>query len=160
MKLLVLSDSHRNISRMRHAVNQTNPDAILHLGDHIDDAQTLRQEFQSIVFHIVKGNCDFQATGKDELFMIIGGVKIFMTHGHKYGVKSGLAALVERSRQLGADLSLYGHTHRALLRDERGLWLMCPGQMERHDNRLTASYGVVTIEGGDFECGIEMLPKE
>ena len=160
MKLLVFSDSHRNIDRMRYAANQTNPDAILHLGDFISDAQTLRQEFLSTVFYMVKGNCDFHAAGKDELFLIIGDVRVFMTHGHRYGVKSGLAALIERSRQLGADLSLYGHTHRASVRDERGLWLMCPGQMERHDNSLAASYGIVTIEAGSFECGIEMLPKE
>ena len=160
MKLLIMSDSHRNIDRMRYAADQTNPDAILHLGDHISDAQTLGQQLPNTVFYMVKGNCDPQAVGKDEMFLVIGEVKIFMTHGHRYGVKSGLAALIERARQLGAELVLYGHTHRASVRDERGLWLMCPGQMERHNNRLAASYGIVTIEGGRFECGIEMLPKE
>ena len=158
MKLLVLSDSHRNISRMRCAADQTNPDAIIHLGDHIGDAQALCQQLPNTVFYMVTGNCDSHAVGKDELFLMIGDVKIFMTHGHRYGVKSSLAALVGRARQLGADLALYGHTHRASVREERGLWLMCPGQMERHDNRFVASYGVVSIEGGNFECGIEMLP--
>ena len=160
MKLLVLSDSHQNIARMRYAAGQTDSDAILHLGDHINDAQKLRQQLPKKTFYMVKGNCDFQNNGKNELFLILEGVKILMTHGHTYGVKRGLGDLIERARQLGADLTLYGHTHRAALRQENGLWLMCPGQMERHDNSLAASYGIVTIEDGSFECGIEMLPMQ
>ena len=159
MKLLVLSDSHENIDRMRYAVEQTNPDVILHLGDHIRDAQKLCRYFPNTVIYMVKGNCDSLYTAKTELFLTQGNVKILMTHGHTYGVKSGLAALSERAMQLGADIALYGHTHRAAMCVEHGLWLMCPGQMERHDGGLTASYGVVTIEDGRFECGIEMLPS-
>ena len=159
LKLLVMSDSHQNIERMRYAARQTSPDAILHLGDHISDAQKLSRQLPNSVIYMVKGNCDFQTKGQDELFLIQGNVKILMTHGHTYGVKRGLADLIERARQLGADLALYGHTHRAALRQENGLWLMCPGQMERHDDGLMASYGVVAIEDGSFVCGIEMLPR-
>ena len=158
MKLLVMSDSHRNIDRMQYAAEKIKPDAIVHLGDHISDAQKLNQQLPDKVFYMVKGNCDFQANGKNELFLTLEGVKIFLTHGHTYGVKTGLAALIERARQLDADIALYGHTHRPNVRHERGLWLMCPGQMERHDSRHAASYGIVTIENGNFECGIEMLP--
>ena len=158
MKLLVMSDSHRNIDRMQYAAGKTKPDVILHLGDHISDAQKLCQQLPGVVVYMVKGNCDFQANGKNELFLTLEGVKVFLTHGHTYGVKSGLTALTERALQLGADIALYGHTHRAAVRHECGLWLMCPGQMERHDNHLSASYGIVSIEAGSFNCGIEMLP--
>ena len=158
MKLLIISDSHRNIDNMRYAVGQTSPDAILHLGDHISDAQNLSKQLPQAVIYMVRGNCDFQDFGKNELFLTLGGVKILMTHGHTYGVKSGLSALIDRSWQLGANLTVYGHTHRAGMRQENGMWFMCPGQLERHDNRLSASYGIVNINGGHFECGIEMLP--
>jgi len=158
MKLLVMSDSHENIDRMRYAAGQTKPDAILHLGDHISDAQKLSRQLPKTKVYMVKGNCDFRGKEENELFLTLGGVKILMVHGHTYGVKSGLAALIERSRLLGADIALYGHTHRAALNQENGLWLMCPGQMERHDADLLASYGIVTIEDGNIVCGIEMLP--
>ena len=157
MKLLVMSDSHRNINNMLHAAEQTAPDAIVHLGDHINDAQKLRQLLPDTAFYMVTGNCDFSAGGEIDLFLTFENVKIFMTHGHMYSVKNGIAALIERARQLNADIALYGHTHHALLRNEYGIWLMCPGQMERHDRYVTSSYGIVNIEGGSFECGIEMF---
>ena len=160
MKLLVLSDSHKNIDRMIYAAEQTAPDIILHLGDHISDAQRLSKQLPKTIIYIVKGNCDYDDKGKNELFLTLEGIKILMTHGHTYGVKSGLAMLIDRARQLDAGIVLYGHTHRAALHREYKLWLMNPGQMERHDSILSASYGIVNIENGSLECGIEMLPAD
>ena len=157
MKLLVMSDSHRNIDSMLYASGQADYDAIVHLGDHIGDAQKLRQRLPDTAFHMVAGNCDFLA-GESELFLTFEGVKILVTHGHKYGVKSGLGILLERALSLEADLVLYGHTHQASVRHERGLWLMCPGQMERHDRFLAASYGIAVIGGGNIDCGVVALP--
>ena len=108
MKLLVLSDSHRHIDRMRYATEQTNPDVILHLGDNISDVQELRRQFPDITFYMVKGNGDFQAHGETELLITLDGVKIYMTHGHIYRVKNGLYSFTEASRIKGADLALYG----------------------------------------------------
>ena len=157
MKLLVMSDSHRNIGHMLLAVEQTNPDAILHLGDHIGDAMKLNQRLPNATVYMVKGNCDPSAAGKDTILLPIEGVKILMTHGHIFGVKTGLAALVERAAQQEADLALFGHTHRGLIQNTHGLTLMNPGQMERHDNNRTASYGIVTVADGKFDCEIGYL---
>ena len=41
MKILVLSDSHSALSFMRRAVDAIKPDAIIHLGDHYDDGETI-----------------------------------------------------------------------------------------------------------------------
>ena len=158
MKLLVMSDSHRNIDNMRQAADQTSPDAIVHLGDHIGDARKLMQQLPDTVFYAVGGNCDFLGSGENELFLTLGNVKILMTHGHIYGVKSGDARLIERARQLNADVALYGHTHRASLRHVHGIWFMCPGQMERHSKNHAASYGIVTIEDGLPKCELKTLP--
>lgn len=143
---------------MRIAAEQTNPDVILHLGDHISDAHELRRDLPSIPFHMVRGNCDFQAAGVTEQLLTFEGVKIFMTHGHIYGVKNGLDALISRAKSQHAALALYGHTHCAMTKRVRGVWLMNPGQMERHDNTRAASYGVVRVENGSFACAIAYLP--
>ena len=158
MKLLVMSDSHGNVARMRLAAGQVKPDAILHLGDKIADAAKLQQSLPGTEFHSVKGNCDFSDFGEIELFLTLGGVKIYMAHGHTLGAKSGVGALAARARGLGADLALYGHTHLAMIRHDLGLALMNPGQMLQHDKRLAASFGIVTIEAGKFNCTIEELP--
>ena len=158
MKLLVMSDSHRNISRMLYASQQTMPDMIIHLGDHISDALELQRQFPDAIYYMVKGNCDAYEGGASELFLSLDGVRIFMTHGNSYGVKRGLGALSNEARRREADLALYGHTHQSLIRQMPGLWLMNPGQMERHGGVRIASYGIVSINGGKFECKIEYLP--
>jgi putative phosphoesterase len=153
-----MSDSHRNISLMLHAAEQTKPDGIIHLGDHISDARKLQELFPDALYYMVKGNCDVGADGKDELLLPFGGVRIFAAHGHVYGVKRGLTALSDAARSKGASLAVFGHTHQPLIRQTPGLWLMNPGQMETHGENRIASYGVVTIGSGSLDCGIEYLP--
>ena len=160
MKLLIMSDSHQNIDNMRYAAKQTNPDAIMHLGDHISDAQKLQQMLPDTLVYMVKGKCDPHGSGEDELFLTIENVKIFMTHGHIYGVKRGFSALTQRARQIGADIALFGHTHRAALYQEYGMWIMCPGQMQWQSTFLAASYGIVTIDGNRSDCVIHMFPNK
>ena len=58
MKILVLSDSHSALRFMRSCVDAVKPDAIIHLGDHYDDAQALAEEYPHIPIHAVPGNCD------------------------------------------------------------------------------------------------------
>ena len=157
MKLLVISDSHKNIDRMQYAAQQVMPDAILHLGDHIADAHELQRRLPNTVIHTVVGNCDFYAAGEDELLLTLEGVKIYMTHGHNFGVKQSLSALMGQARRKGADLVLFGHTHQALMQQTNGLWLMNPGQIGRNDSICAASYGVVSVEGGVVEWGIRYL---
>jgi len=158
MKLLVISDTHHKTDLMQYAAAQCKPDAILHLGDHISDAYELRRQFPAAALYAVKGNCDFQLGADTELLLTFEGVNIYMTHGHMFGVKSGLTSLIEGARRVRAGLALYGHTHKAALRQESGLWLMNPGQMERHDSSRAASYGIVNIDGDAFQCDIVCLP--
>ena len=145
---------------MLYAFDQCKPDAVLHLGDHISDGYELQRQFPDVPFHMVKGNCDFQEYEDTELLMSFEGVKIFMTHGHIYGVKSGLKTLIDESRRLGADIALFGHTHQAIIKGPAWPWVMNPGQMERHDNKRTASYGVINVNGGQFACDIVYLPLQ
>ena len=42
--------------------------------------------------------------------MTLGGKRIMMVHGDRYGVKSGLARLISAACARGADIVLYGHT--------------------------------------------------
>jgi len=143
---------------MRFAAEREAPDLILHLGDHYNDAQQLRQYFPDADIRAVMGNCDGYSYGGSELILTLDGVKIYMSHGHAYGVKTGLGALAGHAAELGANLALYGHTHRAAIRIKRGITVMCPGQMERNDARYAASYGIVTIENGAFDAKIIKLP--
>ena len=125
-----MSDSHSAIRHMRLALNTTQPDAVVHLGDHYDDIETLTEEYRHVVFHQVPGNCDRYRCPQNTLPILcysIGGVKFYMTHGHLHGVKSTLFRLVADAKNMGAQAVLYGHTHIADCHQGGDLWVINPG---------------------------------
>ena len=117
MKLLVFSDSHSDSKSMREIIlmQRGGCDAVAFLGDGVRDINKIKDDFPSIAFYIVKGNCDlFAPSVEEELLIDFDGLKIFMTHGHNYGAKSGCGRLIYRARELEADAVLFGHTHQML----------------------------------------------
>ena len=131
MKILVLSDSHSAMRFMLQCVETIKPQAIVHLGDHYDDGETLKELYPHIQMHQVPGNCDRYRCPPwvpVRLCYDVCGVRLFMTHGHKHGVKTNTAMLVAEARAMGAQAALYGHTHVAeVYREETGMWVMNPG---------------------------------
>lgn len=148
MKILILSDSHSTMSFMRRCVDSVKPDAIVHLGDHFDDGEALREEYTGIRFYQVPGNCDRYRCppGQPEILNIdIGGVRIYMTHGHRHSVKSYLGALLRDARAGEAKAVLYGHTHVADCHmEEDGLWVLNPGSC----GYFGGSAGVMEVDRG------------
>ena len=155
MDILVLSDSHGAIAPMERAVELTEPDLILHLGDCWRDAERLRDRFPDIPLEQVPGNCDFlRPIEPAERLLEIRGKRILLCHGHTYGVKQSLltAGYAAEERQL--DLFLFGHTHRPLV-DRRGRTLFLnPGSIGASSR---PSYGVVTVQGGQLDGGTARL---
>ena len=128
MKILVVSDSHGQISDMERAVELEDPRIVIHLGDRVEDAEDLERRCPNPVFISLPGNCDYFCPDRpDRLLRKLGGISIFMTHGHRYGVKSDLLRLTLAAREAGAEIALFGHTHCALCEKQDGLWLMNPG---------------------------------
>lgn len=155
MKILVLSDSHAAMSFMRLAVGSVKPDAVVHLGDHYDDAQVLAEEFSHIPFHIVRGNCDryrCPPDARDILCYDVCGVRLYMTHGHLHHVKSMLSQLCADARSMGAAAALYGHTHVAdCHREDDGLWVLNPGSC----GSFGGSVAVIETDGGNIRsCAV------
>ena len=152
MRILILSDSHSGISFMRFCVSKLRPDHVIHLGDHYQDGKTLEEENPNIRFHLLPGNCDqyrCDPWAADVFCYPVAGVTLFMTHGHKHGVKSGEERLLADARSRGAQAALYGHTHQArCYQAEDGLWVVNPGScgsysgfvavMEIQENEISA----------------------
>lgn len=149
MKILVLSDSHGMLCFMRRFMDAVRPDAVIHLGDMVCDADELSAEYPGVRFYQVAGNCDSGHVPADypqariESFL---GNRVYLTHGHLHGVKCFLGKLMADARQCGADIVLYGHTHTADCRTEDGRLIMNPGSAG-----YGASAGVIEIGGkGEF----------
>lgn len=147
VKILVLSDSHAALSFMRRCVMKINPQAVIHLGDFYDDAQALQEDFPHIPFHIVPGNCDryrCPLDAREVLCYHVGGVRLFMTHGHIHRVKTGIGGLLADARRFEAAAALYGHTHIADCHIEQdGLWVLNPGTCGHYGG----SAGVIETDG-------------
>ena len=148
MKILVLSDSHSTLSFMRRCITAVKPDAIVHLGDHFDDGEAMKEEFPAIRFYQVPGNCDRYRCppGQPEILIErVCGVELYMTHGHKHSVKSYLGALLRDARAAKAAAALYGHTHVADCHQESdGLWVLNPGSC----GYFGGSAGLIEAENG------------
>ena len=63
----------------------------------------------------------------DEREIEVDGIKIFLTHGHRYYVKRTLVNLGNEALSRECGLALYGHTHRADIADYNGVKLINPG---------------------------------
>ncbi len=155
MKILVLSDSHSSLRFMRGCIEGILPDAVIHLGDHFDDGEAMKEEFPHIPFYQVPGNCDrYRCPPWQPAILIdrVCGVDLYMTHGHKHHVKSYLGELLADARASRVAAVLYGHTHRADCRQEPdGLWVLNPGSC----GYSGGSAGLISVQNGRIlECSL------
>jgi putative phosphoesterase len=146
VKLLIFSDSHSALQFMRRCVEKIKPDALVHLGDHYDDGETIAELYPHIPMHQVAGNCDKYRTpphAREMLCYPVGGVMLYMTHGHREYVKMGIGGLLAAARKYNAQAALYGHTHRKdCHREPDGLWVLNPGSAG-YGNRTA---GIIEVE--------------
>lgn len=145
MRILVFSDSHKNISDCEKVIKNTiDVDMILHAGDHSSDAAQLQNLFPDIPIHFVCGNCDFTSAPQERI-IDADGHKIFLTHGHNYYVKSeeNYSTLKNKAIASGCDCVVFGHTHIPLNDCTGHLTVINPGSI-----KYTKTYGVIEIENG------------
>ena len=151
MIILLFADSHGDVDVMADLVARWRPQQVLHLGDHFSDMVKLHQRFPEIPMQGVRGNCD--APGSPEsLRLTLGGKRILMVHGHRQGVKEDPERLVFTAMEAGAELALFGHTHRAFHEREGSVELLNPGSIGRG---WPSSYGLLRL--GDEPFFAEIL---
>ena len=150
MKILVVSDTHRTVEKMRMAIEMEKPDMVLHLGDHDADAIEIARLMPQVNICYVRGNCDSFSDSALIYENTFQGVKIFAAHGHKYNVKSGLLSFQYAAMEVGARVALFGHTHCPYCCELGSLWLMNPGACGAY----RASYGLVEIQDGNVTCRV------
>jgi putative phosphoesterase len=134
---------------MREAVQGVKPDAIIHLGDYFDDGEVIREENMHIPFHSVPGNCDkyrMYQPRAEILSYPVCGVRLYMTHGHKHHVKSGLYSLLQDAKAADAQAVLFGHTHSPLCEMIDGMWVLNPGSC----GHGCGTVGLIEVENGEI----------
>lgn len=146
MKILIFSDSHGFTATMIDAINENKPDNVIFLGDVHSDCNVLSRYFPTLAICEVCGNNDWFCDVRTEAVVTYGGIKFFITHGHKYGVKSDLSALAAAAKRNGCTVALYGHTHIRAQEDVNGVLCVNPGSVGYSDG-----YIIMEIKDGKLE---------
>ena len=148
MNILIFSDSHSSVTPMLEIYERTDCDAIIHLGDYVRDAKELLRRTSGVPVYHVAGNCDFNIGAHTLQILELEGVKIMITHGHMYQVKSGLGLLLDAAKSHGVKAVFFGHTHRQLLKESKNILMLNPGAVSDCDN----SYAFVKIENNEINA--------
>jgi hypothetical protein len=119
----LISDTHGQLRPDVHTAF-AGVELILHAGD-VGGSEILRELELIAPTRAVYGNTD--PPGDPELVervdITIGGVTIHVSHGHEVGSPTP-AKLLER---YDADVIVYGHTHKQLVAQAGGRWVVNPG---------------------------------
>jgi putative phosphoesterase len=143
----VLSDTHGDFRRL-NACLKSMPDIelLLHAGDFYEDAQKVCA-LSRLKVVAVTGNCDYMVKGPSEEMLPVGSKRIYVTHGHLYRVKRDLSLLVQRSKALGVDVTVFGHTHVPMVFRREGILFVNPGS-PHSPRHAEASYAILEITRG------------
>ena len=146
MKILIVSDTHGNLRNFDRVIEREKGiDMLLHMGDVEGDEDYLEAVMDCPVY-VIAGNNDFFSDFPREQEIRIGQHKVFMTHGHSYYVSVGTSRLKQAAQARGADIVMYGHTHRPDIDTEGNVIAINPGSLSypRQEGRK-ATYIIMEV---------------
>lgn len=143
-KILIVSDSHgqtKELDRVKQK-HQNEVDLMLHCGD--SELMANHPSIQGFV--TVRGNCDYEENFNEQIVEEIGSVKIFLTHGHLYSVKTSLLNLLYRAREHHVQIVCFGHSHELGAEMVDGVLFINPGSLRLPRGRTERTYVILEIE--------------
>ena len=171
IRIGVISDTHGSLSSADRCVSLAGEvDGWFHLGDFASDAKHIAGITGKPVYSVL-GNCDSFSfvDGEENVFpmrqkrvtservVTVDGVRIFLCHGHRYGVDFDPYRLNCRAEELNCAAALYGHTHRGELSAFGRVLTLNPGSPSRPRGGSKQSFAILEIERGDVNARIITL---
>lgn len=154
MKVLIVSDTHGRHGNLRKAVEESGEfDVLIHLGD-VEGGEAYIDAVADCEKHVIRGNNDFYSSLPKEEVFFLNGKKVFITHGHNYYVAFGTEQVERAGRERGADVVMFGHTHRPHLEVRDDVVVLNPGSLSypRQEGRQS-SYMIMEIDDdGKITC--------
>jgi putative phosphoesterase len=144
LKIIVISDSHKDVPAVEKIIKRNDADVYMHLGDIEEDIEAARVKYPNRDIRNVSGNRDSSLT---PTYRIIdaGSARVFCTHGHAYGVNDGLGRLTETAKRYNCNVILFGHSHRRYREHIDGIYYLNPGSCSCPRDGQNPSYGYVEI---------------
>ncbi len=147
MRILIVSDTHRQNENYLKVVKRCAPiDMIIHCGD-IEGSEYVIQKAATCPVEMVMGNNDFFSELPREREFMLGDYRVFLTHGHNYYVSMENVTIKNEALQRGADIVMYGHTHRPVIEYDNDVIAINPGSLTypRQEGRKP-SYIIMEID--------------
>lgn len=173
-KYLVCSDIHGEIENFRTALLQELPlDGVLIAGDlELSTSEIERTIWEAVQetdpeastippSYIVAGNNDGWTAPElpKKIITKLDGHTVFLCHGHRFGVPR-LNSLWGQARKYGADLVIFGHTHRYQDATHFGVRFLNPGKLGYNFSGLRSTYMILTFSpDGSVNAEKRLLPE-
>ncbi|MDE7312380.1 MAG: metallophosphoesterase [Eubacterium sp.] len=159
MRVLIISDTHGIQKNLDRVLEQERPyGQVIHLGD-IEGDEDYLEAAAGCPVAAVRGNNDYFSDLPQEQIIEVAGKRIFLTHGHYYYVAAGVEHLIKEAQGRGADLVMFGHTHRPLIRQEGNLYVINPGSLSypRQEGRKPSYIVMETGFANDLKFFLKFL---
>lgn len=129
MKVVIISDTHGHAGYLERVIEEEWPvSALIHCGD-LEGEEDYIEALAECPFYYVSGNNDYFSRIDGEQVFMLGGKRIFLTHGHYYGVSMGTERLRKEAQLRKADIAMFGHTHRPHLEVYNDITMVNPGSL-------------------------------
>ncbi len=142
MRILIVSDSHGNAKVLQQVYQKTQPDHLIHCGDFCTSIDKVPGGSSTVV----RGNCDYANISEEQIWMA-DTLSFFVTHGHRYQVKSTLLAVQYRAEELGAQIACFGHSHYPVCEQPGPVLLINPGSLVQPRGFYTPTYAMLQLKG-------------
>ena len=137
MRILIVSDTHRNITNLLQLIKKIGPlDMLVHCGD-VEGSELIIDKIVDCPVEMVQGNNDFFSNLPKEKEFMIGRYRVWLTHGHNYYISMNTEMIKQEARDREADIVMCGHTHKPMVDIGKDLTLINPGSISypRQENR-------------------------
>ena len=146
MKILLISDTHSNVSDAVEIIRQEGDfDMFFHMGDTYQDAIKIQDE-TGLSMKAVSGNMDGLRIGPEIESFSIEGIRFLLTHGDRFQVNHGFQALDVEAKHCGADVVCFGHTHNPCDTVINTRRFFNPGALQGNNR----SYGILRLDNGSI----------
>ncbi|WP_028987769.1 metallophosphoesterase family protein [Thermicanus aegyptius] len=152
MKVLVMSDTHGLLREVEEIIQFIHPDRVLHCGDSEMDPKI--SPFKEMI--MVRGNMDYASDLPLARTLRWKGLKVTITHGHRYHVKESLHSLQDLAEETGAKIILFGHSHFPLCREIRGVLYINPGSLLRPRGYPVPTFALMELAERDDGFEVEV----
>ncbi len=127
MKLLVVSDNHRDEASLKELIHLYKGEIDLWL--HCGDSEFGEDHPVWETFNTVQGNMDWEDNFPQIRVEEIENNRFVLLHGHKHRVKRDLKPMAEVASANNASIVFYGHTHVAKVDQQNGIYFINPGSI-------------------------------